>query len=283
MNLTEQNRTVLGHDLYTIRAIPGDKNHPVRANVLLVHGLGEHCRRYDEIIETFTRHQIAVTTYDHIGHGRSAGKRGVTRYSTEWEIMKALRDEMITADPDIPFFLYGHSMGGGLVLAFAQQFPERIRGVVATSPALGTGSPYPAPVVWLAGFFGKLFPSLTISNGLPAENLYQAEAQTGAYKKDPLNHDQIALALAYDLMTIGATLTKMPEPFPVPLLLLQGDADRCVSPAHTTQFATKPGNEAVEYHLYPGAFHELHREPIKDEVIETMWRWILAKAGNRSQ
>ena len=69
------------------------------------------------------------------------------------------------------------------------------------------------------------------------------------------------------------------DPFPVPLLLLQGGADRCVDPEMTARFAKKTGNEKVEFVAYPDGYHELHNEPfLKEDVIHRMIDWIVGKA-----
>ena len=65
-----------------------------------------------------------------------------------------------------------------------------------------------------------------------------------------------------------------PDPFPLPLLLMQGGADRCVDAELVARFARKPGNEAVDFRFYPEGYHELHNEPFQDEIFETIVSWI---------
>lgn len=270
MQTHEETLTLLDHKIYTYSARPEGK---IRANVLLVHGLGEHCRRYDHVIEAMTRAGIAVTAFDHIGHGRSSGKRGVYRYATAWELMKMIRDRIIAESPETPLFLYGHSLGGALVLTYAQRFPEHLRGVVSTSPGLGTVPEFSKAYVALMSLLTKIIPSKTVNNGLPDENLYRSESKTKT--DDPLRHSEISLGLGYDLVTLGRDMVQRPDPFPLPLLLLQGGADRCVDASYTRRFAEKPGNESVDFKFYPDGYHELHNEPFKDEVIQLIIDWIL--------
>ncbi|MCK5208006.1 MAG: alpha/beta fold hydrolase, partial [Cyclobacteriaceae bacterium] len=47
-----------------------------KAVLFIVHGLGEHSGRYEEMANVFTKNQIAVFSFDHRGHGRSEGKKG---------------------------------------------------------------------------------------------------------------------------------------------------------------------------------------------------------------
>lgn len=279
MRTSEENRSLLNHTIYTCTAAPDG---PARANILLVHGLGEHCRRYDHIVPVLTAAGFAVTAFDHIGHGRSSGKRGVYRYETAWKLIGAFRDRILTENPETPLFLYGHSLGGALVLTLAQRFPERLRGVVATSPGLGTVPRYPGLMVGLLGKIGRAFPTFTIKNGLPSENLYRRSKSDRSYEKDPYNHSRIALALAYDLITLGRDLVERPDPFPLPLLLMQGGADRCVDAELTARFARKKGNETVAFKFYPDGYHELHNEPFRDEIFDTIVGWIRQRAEDKT-
>ena len=48
------------------------------AIIALVHGLGEHVGRFDDVAQYFNKHQIGVFSFDHRGHGLSQGKRGYT-------------------------------------------------------------------------------------------------------------------------------------------------------------------------------------------------------------
>jgi alpha-beta hydrolase superfamily lysophospholipase len=48
----------------------------VRGNIVLMHGLGEHCGRYAHVARFFNDCGWAVRTYDHRGYGRSGGTRG---------------------------------------------------------------------------------------------------------------------------------------------------------------------------------------------------------------
>jgi alpha-beta hydrolase superfamily lysophospholipase len=46
------------------------------AVIVLVHGLGEHCNRYEHVAEFYNSNNIAVLSFDHVGHGKSEGIRG---------------------------------------------------------------------------------------------------------------------------------------------------------------------------------------------------------------
>lgn len=278
MKTLEERQNLMGETVYTFTAKP-DADAEIKASLLLVHGLGEYCRRYDHVIRAMTDAGIAVTAFDHIGHGRTSGKRGVYRYATAWQLIRHFQGKLLMSEPSLPFFLYGHSLGGALVLTYAQRFPADIRGVVASSPGLGTVPPYPNWLTAVVGSLGRTFPKLTTPNFLPPGNLYHGAGEDKIYTNDPLVHGVLSLSLAHDLITLGRDMVERDDPFPVPLLLLQGGADRCVDPEMTARFAKKTGNEKIEFVAYPDGYHELHNEPfLKEDVIRRVTDWIVERS-----
>ena len=88
-----------------------------RAVVSLVHGFGEHCGRYEELAAELVANRIAVVGVDLRGHGKTVGPRGVAQsYDHLHEDLKTLLQQTAAFYPAVPHFLFGHSMGGGLVL-----------------------------------------------------------------------------------------------------------------------------------------------------------------------
>jgi alpha-beta hydrolase superfamily lysophospholipase len=64
--------------------------------------------------------------------------------------------------------------------------------------------------------------------------------------------------------------------FSLPLLLLHGKEDEIAYPTSSTEFAA-PLKEKCTLVLWEGAYHELHNEPEKDEVLKTMTLWMDAR------
>jgi acylglycerol lipase len=85
----------------------------VRAVLLIVHGLAEHSGRYMNVVNRLVPLGYAVYGIDHIGHGRSEGRRlYVERFADYTEPLKTYFDMVQCWQPDKPVFLVGHSMGG---------------------------------------------------------------------------------------------------------------------------------------------------------------------------
>ncbi|WP_299024589.1 alpha/beta hydrolase [uncultured Thermanaerothrix sp.] len=255
---------------------------PPHALILLVHGLGEHSGRYHHVAQAFNRHGWLVLAPDLPGHGRSEGKRGHIRTYDEFlDIFDWLRQDLQQRFPGIPQILFGHSMGGNLVLYYALQRTPPLRGVIACSPGLRAAKPSPIPL-WLGKLLRGLFPALLINNGLDLNGLSRDPQVIQTYVDDPLVHPHISLSLGLGLLEAGQWLLEWEGEFPYPLLLMQGTADRLVDPVATSQFASRLHGPVV-YKAWEGFYHELHNEPEKDAVIAYMLDWIRAIVEDQQQ
>src|SRR5438067_2431459 len=112
----------------------GPEPEPMRASVLLVHGMGEHSARYFHVAEHLVRRGYRVCALDLRGHGRSTGRRGdITRYEVLLDDLALAWERLLPAD-GAPSFLYGHSLGGQIALNFAVEKKPAVAGAVITSP-----------------------------------------------------------------------------------------------------------------------------------------------------
>lgn len=244
-----------------------------RAVVLLVHGLGEHSGRYPHVADAFNQRGFLIFAPDLPGHGRSAGPRGHIRaYDDFLDLFDWLNQDLRQRYPDIPWFLYGHSMGGNLVLYYTLRRNPSAAGVIACSPGLRPARPSPIPL-GLGKVLQQILPSFRINNGLDLSGLSRDPRIIEAYRHDPLVHPYISLRLGVGLISAGEWLLNFKGKFPLPLLLMQGTADRLVDPRATDQFAHHISGD-VTYKTWEGFYHELHNEPEKDEVIAYALRWI---------
>jgi pimeloyl-ACP methyl ester carboxylesterase len=103
--------------------------------LLLIHGIGDSSRTWEEIIPTLARHHLVIAP-DLLGHGDSDKPRAdysVAAYAN------GMRDLLSTLGVDNAT-LVGHSMGGGVAMQFAYQYPERTdRLILISSGGVGRG------------------------------------------------------------------------------------------------------------------------------------------------
>lgn len=245
-----------------------------RALVVLVHGLGEHSGRYEHVGARLARSGFALLGFDLRGHGRSEGPRGHTpSYDALLDDIAAFFRQVEARFGVAPHFLYGHSLGGNLVLNYALRRRPELYGVVATGPALRLAFEPPAGKVALARAMNALFPAFTQASGLEVEALSHDPAVVEAYRTDPLVHDRISARLFLGFFEAGRWALEHAHEFPVPLLLMHGGADRICSPEGSRAFAARvPGDCLLK--VWDGLYHEVHNEPEKDEVLAMLVSWL---------
>jgi pimeloyl-ACP methyl ester carboxylesterase len=127
--------------------------------LLLIHGIAGYCENWRETIEPLARHHTVIAP-DLPGHG--ASEAGGGDYSIG-ALASGLRDLLLALGHERAT-LVGHSLGGGVAMQLAYQFPEMIeRLVLVSSGGLG---PEVSPVLRAAALPGAdLFISITAGAG----------------------------------------------------------------------------------------------------------------------
>jgi pimeloyl-ACP methyl ester carboxylesterase len=101
--------------------------------LVLIHGITGSSRTWEEVIPPLAQHHTVIAP-DLLGHGESAKPRG--DYSLG-AYASGVRDLLIALGVD-KATIVGHSLGGGVAMQFAYQFPERVeRLVLVSSGGLG--------------------------------------------------------------------------------------------------------------------------------------------------
>jgi acylglycerol lipase len=127
--------------------------------VCLVHGLGEHVGRYEHVGAALTNAGYALLGYDLRGHGRSDGQRGhIPDFQSLMDDIADFLEQASQRYPGKPIFLYGHSLGGNLVLNYGLRVHPRINGVIASSPWLKLPVEPPASKIALAKLMVNIMP-----------------------------------------------------------------------------------------------------------------------------
>ncbi|MGB3800842.1 MAG: lysophospholipase, partial [Lewinella sp.] len=245
-----------------------------RAVVGIIHGLSEHCRRYDRVAGFFNQHDIAVVGYDRQGFGRSEGRRGYAKqYKSYLDGVAQLMVQCERRYPGVPIFLYGQSMGGQLLLHYLIHRKPSIRGAIVTSLHIAEAfTPNPV-VVALGKLMRRIYPTFTLANQLDVTAISRDPAVLEAYRSDPYVHDKLSSQTGIDLLERAVALQKYAGGLPVPTLLLHGTADRITSADATRAFAER-NPEGVTLQIIPEAYHELHHEPDALAVLGKILAWM---------
>jgi acylglycerol lipase len=255
---------------------------PPKAVLCLVHGLGEHIGRYDHVGAALTDAGYALIGSDLRGHGRSGGARGHSPSLEAFMLdIDLLLENAGLRYPDLPRFLYGHSLGGLLALAYVLLRSPAVRGVVVTSPGLRSPLQEQKVKVALAKILGSVAPTLSLPSGLDPHTISRDPKVVDIYIQDPLVHDRTTTGFGKAaLQAVDLAFARAADFPPIPLLVMHGTADQLAYPRGSEEFTRLvPGNVTLK--LWEGLFHETHNEPEQAEVLRFLIRWLDGQLENK--
>lgn len=249
----------------------------VVAVVTLVHGFGEHCLRYEPYATFFVEANIAFVAYDLYGHGQSDGKRGTIKsYSSLLDDVELALNHSALLFPGKPTFLYGHSMGGNIVLNYLLKRNTLVTGGIITSPWLSLFKEPNFLVRGLVSLFQKIIPNVTIDSGLEIKYISSIDTEVEKYRTDPLNHGRISFLLFHEITHYGLWTLNHTAELNLPVLMLHGTNDKITS-IEASKTAAKGNPEKIEFIAWEKGYHELHNDTMRKELAAKVIQWIKEK------
>ncbi|KAL3716340.1 hypothetical protein ACJRO7_008012 [Eucalyptus globulus] len=282
--------TARGDALFTQSWRPVDGE--IRGLVILLHGLNEHSERYSNFAKKLNANGFNVYGMDWIGHGGSDGLHAYV-HSLDDAVcdLKSFIGRVLTENPGLPCFCFGHSTGAAIILkaALDPKVEACISGIVVTSPAVGVQPSHPIHSI-LAPIVSLLLPRHQVGaankNGSVVSR--DPEALLAKYS-DPLVYTgSIRVRTGYEILRIASYLQQNLRRLRVPFLVLHGTADRVTDPDASMKFyeeasATDKTIRLLEGHLQYLLFEpEPEREAIMKEIIEWLKCRVEREVGNRS-
>ncbi|HET7864762.1 MAG TPA: alpha/beta hydrolase [Burkholderiaceae bacterium] len=249
-----------------VREWPAARPAP-RGTVWILHGLGEHIGRHEDVAQELAAAGWRVVGYDQRGHGRSPGARG--RLGESHDLLRDLAHVLDATRTTGPRVLLGHSMGGVTAARFVAEglgeapapWHRRMDALVLSSPALAADLNVFQKLQLSLGT--ALAPGLPAPNGLPVDALSRDTRVVEAYQADPLVHDRITPRLARFILSAGDEVLALAPRWATPTLLMWAGSDRCAAP-----------RGVVRSRCFEALFHEIFKEPERTEVFAELLRWL---------
>lgn len=272
--------------------------------VQIVHGIGEHVLRYDDFATYLVSNGYAVVAEDHMGHGTSSTTNNVRGYfHGGW--FAAIKDAAALMEiakarfGNVPYILFGHSMGSFMVRTMLADYPQmEIAGCVicgtgwqspgllaAAIPAAKAicklqGEDKPSKMLHTMAFGSynnRVEHKRTLSDWLTRD-----DKVVDRYEADPLCGFIPTAGLMRDMLTgiryiqQNETLAKMNKT--LPCYFIAGGADPVgeygAAVLKTVQAFEKAGMEKVACKIYPLCRHEILNEINRQEVYEDTLAWM---------
>ncbi|KAK7040551.1 hydrolase-4 domain-containing protein [Favolaschia claudopus] len=259
-----------------------DESNSPTAILVFLHGAAEHCGRYTDMHEALAKEGNVVWAFDLRGFGRTAlgcSDKGRSEYGNtdkerqmddvEWAI-GCVRKEY---GEEVPVFLMGMSMGGGLALGVMcderrtkHQLVQNISGVIAGSPCLTLTKKVPRVVMWVARAVAFFWPYMIYPVRNKPDDLSRNPITNAEYLADPLIKTPGSFRSLLDMIDLGASILSdgyLNWPKDTHVLLLHGTDDPVTSFESTNALFEKlPISDNMKSFIaYQGAYHELQNEP----------------------
>ena len=246
----------------------------LKAVVILAHGLAEHSGRYGHVAEHLVAHGYAVYALDHRGHGHSQCRRAqVGRMAYVVDDLHRFAAQVRSDQPGKALFLLGHSMGGGIALAYALEYQDELKGLVLSGPAVVIEgvSPLQARAVRILSAVAPSLPLLKLDGTAVSRD----PEVVRAYDSDPLNYrGKIPVRTVAEMMRGAERLPDKLRSLRLPVLLLQGTEDRLVPASASRLVHDRASSPDKTLRLYDGLYHEVFNEPERDQVLADLSDWL---------
>ncbi|WP_312223491.1 alpha/beta hydrolase [Rhizobium rhizoryzae] len=273
----------------------------------ICHGLAEHSGRYEQFARAMAQQGFAVYAHDHRGHGNTkAADAPIGRFAKGDGVGKVIADVTAVTDhakaayPDLPIFLFGHSMGGLIALNTAVSHPRTYSGIAIwnTNFAVGAmgrlaqvvlkteralkGSDVPSLILPKLTFetWGKSMPD----SKTQADWLSRDRSEVEAYEADPLCGFDVSISMWLDVFeltfrgTEASLLSRLPKA--LPFHLVGGGQDPATEKAKAIDWLShrlaRAGFTNIHKRIYPLMRHETLKEIGREEAMQEFSDWMSA-------
>lgn len=267
----------------------------------IAHGVSEHIGRYDDFARFLASKGYIVCGNDHLGHGLSASSLDEMGFFAEEDgdirlvdDMHILSQIMTRRYPELPLFLFGHSMGSLCARVYASNFGYELSGLILC----GTGELPASAVVLeqpLSFLCSKLGARANVPNSLfdkvscigikdkktEKDWLSRSESNVEEFLNDPLCGCEMKLGAVRDIVSLAntacSTVWATLVPTELPILIISGAKDPIGFNGKGVIALSDNLEEAghkPDVIMYPGDRHEILNEENHEKVYEDVYTWL---------
>lgn len=277
----------------------------IKGIVQIAHGVAEYGKRYKDFATFLCENGFVVVANDHLGHGESLIYDSPMVYFGEkdgwWKVVddvEELRRRTAETYPDIPYFLFGHSMGSFISRTHLIRHAGKLDGCILCGTGF-LGAPMIAGGKFIANHeikrlgkkgFSPIADKLAFGsynkkfapNRTPFDWISFSKENVDAYIADPLCGGDTTLGLFYDMLGGLSYINKQKNINTMdkaqPILFIAGDKDPVGEMGKGVKRAynafRKSGLKDVDLKLYEGLRHEILNEKEHQMVYDDVLDWL---------
>ena len=246
-----------------------DESRPAARSLLICHGAGEHSQRYLRIARRAARDGWQVVGFDFRGHGCSDGLPVHVRSFRDYVEDVARVAGHFGLEPARTAVL-AHSMGGLVTVTAHQQGVFPAAATALSAPLLRLEANVPLWKLAAGRVVKRAWPATRFRTSVAIEDLLADPAAVAERRRDPLMCRSLTAGWYFSAMTAVTKAWRLPPP--ADTLIMQGTADRVVSPDAPAEWRDRDG--ATEVWTLPGQRHELLHEPSGVDLANEAIGWL---------
>lgn len=238
-----------------------------RAVLVMIHGAMEHHGRYVALIDRWTAEGYHVVMGDLPGHGTSSRRRG--HIDSFEEYIHTVQQWIEEAKRyRLPIFLFGHSMGGLIVIRLLQETGMRVQGVMLSSPCLGVLAEPSIPLRVAASVLNAIAPRMQFPSHLTADMATRNKEIRDSIENDSLFLRKVSVRWFTELSKAVSIAHEKLSAFPdVPLLIMQACEDKIVDHLRVRKWFNEANISDKSYKEWKDCYHELFSEYESEQIF----------------
>lgn len=257
--------------------------------MVYLHGYGDHTGFFKEkTFEKILGSGVALLTMDMAGHGRSDGLHAyipsfaamVKDIADVIKMAKANQLRQSLGGPNLKYFAWGDSMGGGICLLLALNHPGSVDGAVLFAPMCRISDKVKPPVVITNLLIGlsRLFPTLPVT---PVADLtykcFQLKEILQAAERNPLLYRRLPrLGTAVQLLNATQEIQSRMSEVSLPFCVVHGKLDVVTDPQCSVELFNRARTDPKlkQLGIYEHCWHGIAHEP--EMYVKQMWQDVFS-------
>ncbi len=245
--------------------------------VIGVHGFAEHSGRYNDFGNYLSSNGYSLCMQDLRGHGLTASPKDLGYVDSFDLFLNDLEDfieSMLKKTGFGSVFLFGHSMGGLIVLHYLGRISKGVHTAITSGAAaivsVSAGSWF------MLSLLNALSPRYRLSLPINPEFLTHDKKVVEEYVSDPLVFKKPTVRMLHELVKASREVWKYIDNISVPIMMMHGGEDKVVPPRATQEVFSKLRVSDKVMRIYDGMYHEILNELNKKAVYEDVLNWLKA-------
>lgn len=253
-----------------------------KLHFFLVHGALEHSGRHMDLVNFWLKsyHDVAVTVFDSIGHGRSGGTRAYVESFKHYvdDFYKVAEFVYSKNNENTQTIICAHSLGGLVTLTrlldTSYQFPFPVKGLIFSSPCIRPQTIMASISLPLLEKLDRFTPKLHLPLVYKGADLTRDPERANDFDTDSLIPKFISVRMAKEVVEASNRIIGLSYYLRIPSLFLIAGTDKIVDPTSTLLFAHGIDKQLSKVIQYPQHHHELWNEIDREEIFKTMKTWV---------